>query len=74
MHSTEIVGHDAPVSRSVLDSRRLIFAFVGFIAGVVVANLFGIVGFIALAVALLVGMPLYVAISTRRAARRRSPG
>jgi len=70
LQSTEVVGHDAPVSGSVLDSRRLIFAFVGFIAGVVVANLFGIVGFIALAVALLVGMPLYVAISTRRAAGR----
>ena len=60
------------MSGSVLDARRAIFALVGFVVGIVVANLFGIVGFIALAVALLVGVPLIAFVGAKRAAGKAS--
>ena len=66
------VGHDAPMGRQVFDARRGLLALGGFLFGVILTKWFGVIGFIALAVLLVVGIPLIAVISARRAAARAS--
>ena len=66
------VGHDAPVDRQVFDARRGILALGGFLFGVFLTKWFGVIGFIALAVLLVVGIPLIAVIGARRTAARAS--
>jgi hypothetical protein len=63
------VGHDAHMTGQVLDARRALLAVGGFIGGVLLTKAFGLVGFIALLVLFVVGIPLLAVLSAKRAAR-----
>jgi len=54
----------------VLDAQRAILAVVGFIGGVFLTKAFGLAGFIALLLLLVLGVPLLAVISARRSAAR----
>ena len=64
-----MVGHDAHMTGQVLDTRRALLAVGGFVVGVLLTKAFGVVGFIALLVLLVVGVPLFAVLSVRRSAR-----
>lgn len=66
---TATVGHDAHMTGQVLDVRRALLAVGGFVVGVLLTKALGVIGFIALLVLLVVGIPLYAVLSVRRAAR-----
>jgi hypothetical protein len=66
------VGHDAAMDRQVFDARRGLLALGGFLAGVLLTKWFGVIGFAALAVLLVVGIPLIAIIGARRTASRAS--
>ena len=53
----------------VLDARRALLALGGFVVGVLLTRAFGLVGFIALLVLFVVGIPLFAMLSVRRSTR-----
>ena len=59
------------MDRQVFDARRGM-AIVGFVFGVILTKAFGVAGFIALVVLLVVGVPLIAVIGARRTAARAS--
>jgi ABC-type uncharacterized transport system permease subunit len=64
------VDQHEPMARPVLDAQRAILAIVGFIGGVFLTKAFGLAGFIALLLLLVLGVPLLAVISARRSAAR----
>ena len=60
------------MDRQVFDARRGILAIGGFLFGIFVTKWFGVFGFIALAVLLVVGIPLIAIIGAKRTAARAS--
>lgn len=60
------------MDRQVFDARRGLLALGGFLVGVLLTKWFGVIGFIALAVLLVVGIPLIAIIGAERAAARAS--
>jgi hypothetical protein len=58
------------MDRQVFDARRGLLALGGFVFGVLLTKWFGVIGFIALAVLLVVGIPLIAVIAAKRAAAR----
>ncbi len=60
------------MDRQVFDARRGLLALGGFLVGVLLTKWFGVIGFIALAVLLVVGIPLIAIIGAKRAAARAS--
>lgn len=54
------------------DARRGLMALGGFLFGVILTKWFGVIGFIALAVLLVVGIPVIAVVGARRTAARAS--
>ena len=65
-------GTIAPMDRQVFDARRGLLALGGFLFGVILTKWFGVIGFIALAVLLVVGIPVIAVVGARRTAARAS--
>jgi hypothetical protein len=68
--SDERVGQHEAVARPVFDAQRGILAIVGFVCGVVLTKAFGMIGFVAILLLLVVGVPLFAVVSARRSAAR----
>ncbi len=60
------------MDRQVFDARRGLLALGGFLFGVILTKWFGVIGFIALAVLLVVGIPVIAVVGARRTAARAS--
>ena len=60
------------MDRQLFDARRGLLALGGFLFGVILTKWFGVIGFIALAVLLVVGIPVIAVVGARRTAARAS--